>query len=136
MKHLVISVSLKRLSSLFTLISTVYLVNGTVARNRKSSYLCSAYQKSLADKLNMLYLSGFCHSMIYPIQYSESDWVEDRVISFILFLEVKVEETAKYTTHTKTLNASGTHGKSAGFNRRRHEKGGCYNPKAATLKHV
>nr|DAQ24392.1 MAG TPA: hypothetical protein [Caudoviricetes sp.] len=33
----------------------------------------SAYQKSLADKLNMLYLSGFCHSMIYPIQYSESD---------------------------------------------------------------
>lgn len=27
----------------------------------------------IADKLNMLYLSGFCHSMIYPIQNSESD---------------------------------------------------------------
>nr|DAM05778.1 MAG TPA: hypothetical protein [Caudoviricetes sp.] len=52
------------------------LVNAKSAKfgDKKSiAYLCSAYQKSLADKLNMLYLSGFCHSMIYPIQYSESD---------------------------------------------------------------
>nr|DAV77621.1 MAG TPA: hypothetical protein [Caudoviricetes sp.] len=30
------------MSSLFTLISTVYGENRTIARNRKSSYLCSA----------------------------------------------------------------------------------------------
>ena len=35
-KHLAITLYLKRLSSLFTLISMVYCVNGTVARNKKS----------------------------------------------------------------------------------------------------
>lgn len=33
---------------------------------------------------------------------------------FYSFPKVKVEETAKYTTHTKTINASGTHGKVQG----------------------
>lgn len=36
LKHLAIPVSLKRLSSLFTLISTVYGENRAIARNRKS----------------------------------------------------------------------------------------------------
>ena len=44
-KHLAITLYLKRLSSLFTLISMVYCVNGTVARNKKSSYLCNAIQR-------------------------------------------------------------------------------------------
>lgn len=45
LKHLDIPVYLKRLSSLFTLISTVYCINVTFARNRKSLYLCSASER-------------------------------------------------------------------------------------------
>ena len=41
--------------------------------NRKHGIFAIAYQKSYTGKLNTLYLSGFCHSMICPIQSSEYD---------------------------------------------------------------
>lgn len=72
-KRFVRMVLTKVLSLLFTLTSAIFAQIGHLEDKNNRRIFASAYQKSLADKLNMLYLSGFCHSMIYPIQYSESD---------------------------------------------------------------
>ena len=96
----------------------------------------NAYQKLRTDKIEYALSQWLCHTMICPIQSSERNTSRGQGNFFVLFLKVEVEETAKYTTYTKTLNASGTHGKVQGFIRRRHEKSGCYSPKAATPKQV
>lgn len=72
-KRLVKMVLTEVLSLLFTLMSAIFAQIRHLEDKNNRCIFASAYQKSLADKLNMLYLSGFCHSMIYPIQYSESD---------------------------------------------------------------
>lgn len=72
-KRFVRVVLTKVLSLLFTLTSAIFAQIRHLEDKNNRRIFASAYQKSLADKLNMLYLSGFCHSMIYPIQYSESD---------------------------------------------------------------
>lgn len=61
------------LSLLFTLMSAIFAQIRHLEDKNNRRIFASAYQKSLTGKLNTLYLSGFCHTMICPIQYSESD---------------------------------------------------------------